>query len=447
MGIPLLIPPGPVPPTRCKISRIDSVSCHEGAGSGRDHHHRAPVKSHETLRRLVQSDCLCGRHIGTGTESAASVEGTTMTTQTTCAACQTMPRRARGAGTLYARPERGDHAFQYRDASGARKTGTAKTHALAERALNAATTDRDRGIRPTTRRHTVASWVDVWIEQLPAGRLRPQSERRYRTALASWKTDPIGRVKLADLGPEHFGATLARWRSAGVPASGQVVRLKVLRTALDAAMVARHLAVNYARAPWTPLPRVEHAPIDPPGGSDLERLRARIAGDPLEAVWMLGLDVGLRQGEILALKARDLETGPDGSWITVRGTIVYGTEIVGPPKSRQGHRRLPIPQTVAAAIDRYVKTRYDGMALHPDAFIFQRAAGGPMWGQRILVGWHALCDAAGVKRYRFHDLRHAFVTDALARGIDMTVVSRYVGHSSIDMTVDRYGHLSIGAVR
>ena len=51
------------------------------------------------------------------------------------------------------------------------------------------------------------------------------------------------------------------------------------------------------------------------------------------------------------------------------------------------------------------------------------------------------CKNANLPHYRIHDLRHSFISNAILNGIDIVTVSRYVGHSDIEMTLNRYSHL------
>ena len=61
--------------------------------------------------------------------------------------------------------------------------------------------------------------------------------------------------------------------------------------------------------------------------------------------------------------------------------------------------------------------------------------------------WHPLLEKAGLRRVRFHDLRHTYASDLIQSGESLAYVKEQLGHSSIQITVDLYGHLVPGANR
>ena len=80
--------------------------------------------------------------------------------------------------------------------------------------------------------------------------------------------------------------------------------------------------------------------------------------------------------------------------------------------------------------------------------MFTRVVGGqvrPLSARLVLEAWYQLCEATVGHRTRFHDLRHAFVSRALAQGVHLVAVSRYVGHSDVGITANTYGHLELTA--
>jgi len=162
-------------------------------------------------------------------------------------------------------------------------------------------------------------------------------------------------------------------------------------------------------------------------GSMPERLRA--------SAWTLGIS-GLRFGEMTVLTRDDVDILR--RTIEVRRSVsdVNGILIVGTPKNGK-RRTVAIPATLAGILN-------DQMLSHPHDIVFPDTAGGmlriPRYRQHVLAG----CAEAGIAPIRTHDLRHTAASLMLAAEPDVFVAMKQLGHSSIKVTVDVYGHLLPG---
>jgi integrase len=76
-----------------------------------------------------------------------------------------------------------------------------------------------------------------------------------------------------------------------------------------------------------------------------------------------------------------------------------------------------------------------------DPFVFTLEDGRPMHPERVMKVFYEAADAAGLPRIRLHDLRHTAATLALQAGVPISVVSRWLGHKSTQMTFDVYSHV------
>jgi len=77
-----------------------------------------------------------------------------------------------------------------------------------------------------------------------------------------------------------------------------------------------------------------------------------------------------------------------------------------------------------------------------DDLVFRNSAGGPLNGQNLVTRvFYPALEAAGVKRVRFHDLRHTYAALMISMGANIKLIQRQMGHASIQTTLDRYGHL------
>lgn len=332
------------------------------------------------------------------------------------------------------------HQIRWTDLTGKRCAKMVDSLEDAKRELRAVLHDRDLGVPHAVTRRTLASWLPVWL----AGKvdLRPRTLVRYRLLIAHWTDDPIASRRLPELEPGHVQGALARMSRKGVSNAEIVYALSILRQALETAMRQGYVGRNVTRL-VTP-PRVETRPIEPPRGDDRTALLEAIRTDRLEALWTIAIYAGLRQGEILALRWADVDLDAEPPAITVRGSLEYGTDRVGPPKTRRGYRRLPVHAQVADALRRHRSGL--GVIPHPTAFVFATRTGRPLHARNVLGWWYELCARAGTRRYRMHDLRHAALTH-LAEHNELVFVSRYAGHSSVRITGDVYAHNAVDGIR
>jgi integrase len=149
---------------------------------------------------------------------------------------------------------------------------------------------------------------------------------------------------------------------------------------------------------------------------------------------------GLRLGELLALDVPAVDL--DGGWIHVRRSWDAGAKQFVPTKSRRP-RKVPIIDKLAVLLaDHFV------LLNHPSDGLLFPSAGNPEWPidpailrRRIYKRW----EDAGLDRLGFHEGRHTFASIAIAAGLNAKALSTYLGHATITITLDRYGHLMPGS--
>lgn len=142
--------------------------------------------------------------------------------------------------------------------------------------------------------------------------------------------------------------------------------------------------------------------------------------DHLTPITLLALNTGMRRGELLGLLWEDVDLQGQRLKVTV-----------GNAKSRKA-RHIPLNREAQEVL----RTAWKEGASGP---VFPARSGGRM--NSISSSWEALVEAAGIKGFRFHDLRHTFASRLVMAGVDLNTVRELLGHSDIRMTL-RYAHLA-----
>ena len=184
------------------------------------------------------------------------------------------------------------------------------------------------------------------------------------------------------------------------------------------------------------VPRKEFRVLD---ADEARRLLEAAKGDRLEALLVLALTTGMRQGELLGLQWEDVDL--KNGTIYVRRTLleVDGRLTTGETKSGR-NRRLDLPEIAVEALREHRKRMMaEG---HPGPWVFCDTKGGPIRKNNLIRRWFKpLLEKAGLPEIRFHDLRHTAATLLLTLGVHPKVVQERLGHSQISVTLDTYSHV------
>ena len=144
---------------------------------------------------------------------------------------------------------------------------------------------------------------------------------------------------------------------------------------------------------------------------------------------------GLRRGELMALRWSDVDLKAGTIHVQRSWDMDHGP---GDTKNRN-RRRAPI----VGALREYLAAQR--LAQPPGRELcFALGSGGPFRPDCLQQRADAEWEAAGLERLTLHDCRHTFASLAIAAGVNAKALSSYMGHSSVAITLDRYGHLMPG---
>ena len=361
-------------------------------------------------------------------------------------------KNANGRGSVYRRAIDGRWAasVSYVDPL----TGQAKRRVYyaadsdgAYRLLRAAQRHLDDGQGLPSERETVADYLRRWMETL-SRRRRPQVVAGYRAIVEHHLIPAFGHRPLQRLQPVEVNALYAKLEERGL-APNTIHRIhSVLHLALKQAEREQQVPRNVAALVEKPKPiaRREGAVLSPP---QARAFVAACASHRLEALFVVAITFGLREGELLGLRwcAVDLDRGTLLVDHQLQRLPREGQVLVPYAKTKLSCRTINLSPNAADALRRWRKAQAaEQLAAPPGTWsndldlVFTRPDGRPLRPQDLVrQDFKPLLPAAGLPPIRFHDLRHTACTLALAKGVPVITVSRMLGHSSTAFTQDRYG--------
>jgi len=354
-----------------------------------------------------------------------------------------MSKRANGEGTIYKRAD-GRWTASVSLPGARRKSYYGTTRQEVASKLVAAQKQRQDGLPLLTERQTVKSYLEEWLETARPS-LRPATHKRYSEYVRLHAIPVIGAVPLTRLSPQHLQRLYANRMEAGLSPTSAGHLHAVLHRALGQAARWGQIARN--PVDLVTRPRADHHEMATLSPEQARGLLAAARDERLEALYVVALSTGMRQGELLALKWPDVDL--DGAHVTVRATLqrVGNGWTFNEPKTAGSRRRVSLTSAAVAALKRHrasqAEERLRCSFWQDPELVFATGVGSPMDATHVIRrSFHPLLIRAGLPRIRFHDLRHTAATLLLGQGVHAKIVSEMLGHSNIAITMDLYSHVT-----
>jgi integrase len=170
--------------------------------------------------------------------------------------------------------------------------------------------------------------------------------------------------------------------------------------------------------------------------------------DPFEALYILAITTGMRQGELLGLKWQDIQL-EQGKLQVRRSLARIGKQgfVTSEPKTKSSRRAIALATVAIEALKRHRIQQNErrlaaGPAWEDQDLVFCNLVGKPLEaGNLTRRSFRPLLEKAGAPKIRFHDLRHSAATLLLSMNVHPKIVQELLGHSSITITLDTYSHV------
>lgn len=262
---------------------------------------------------------------------------------------------------------------------------------------------------------------------------KPSAIHSYESCLRLYVLPAMGGLKLGDVQRRDVQRLADEMLSKGLDPStirNALMPLRVIyRRALEDGAVAANPCANLR------LPAVRNRReriVSPEQAAAL--VRSLPEGD--RAIWALALYAGLRRGELMALRWTDVDLA--SGVIRIERSWDAKTRVVVEPKSRAGRRRVPIAGVLRdLLVEHKLKAEGD--------LVVGRNRGLDPFDPDTVAGRASRCwRQAGLDPITLHEARHTFASLMIAAGVNAHALMKYMGHASVTVTYDRYGHLLPG---
>lgn len=268
------------------------------------------------------------------------------------------------------------------------------------------------------KRHIVPALGSMTLQNLTSPRLNAL----YADLLESGRRDGKGRLSPRTARYVH---TIIR------KALKDAVRWNPAATLPDYAQAPRHVPHEREQATWTP--------------AELRTFLDGVRDDRLYAAFMLAGTTGVRRGEVLGLRWRDVDLDAGRAAVTqtllsLRYKLMFST-----PKTAKGRRSVALDRVTISSLRVHRKRQLEerlalGPGYHDDDLVFVREDGQPFHPELFSELFVQHTRRLGLPGIRLHDLRHTHATLALAAGVHPKVVSERLGHATVSITLDTYSH-------
>lgn len=300
---------------------------------------------------------------------------------------------------------------------------------------------------------TVQSFLDLWLNAT-RDRLAATTHVRYADIVRRHVNPSIGRLRLSRLRAEHLRGLYAEVKEKGLSGRSCLHIHRLLHTAFAFA-VREERILKENPAALVKAPSLDHKELTPISLGKVQCLVEGAKGTRLELPVALAALSGLRRGELLGLRWRDVVLDENKGSLFVEQSLEqtrqYGLRFKS-PKSRSSRRFVPLAPECVLFLKRHkesqdeVKSRA-GLAYADNDLIFCNADGSPWPPDTLTAQFGKLAAVVGLKGFRFHDVRHAFATLNLANGTPLREVSALMGHSTANTTLSFYARIIEGQGR
>lgn len=289
----------------------------------------------------------------------------------------------------------------------------------------------------------LSDWMWTWLDQyLP--NIEATTRSGYKDKIKNQINPHLGNIQLKALTPN----TIQKWvnklhKDQGL--SPKTIRNAFLNlsAALEKAVVTQMIATNPCKG--VELPKNQKYKAQIYTKQEIIQLLNLAKDTDMYIPLLLVCYVGFRRGELLALKWEHIDFDKGIIHIQSNTVIAEGKVATKAPKSAAGTRDVTVGSNILAEL-RKARAQYNsnkltmGGGFTDSGLVVCQPNGKPFRPESMTQKWERFVEKHGLKKIRFHDLRHSCTTMMVEAGIDMKTVQTRIGHANITTTMNVYAH-------
>ncbi|RAP23480.1 hypothetical protein C2W64_03096 [Brevibacillus laterosporus] len=254
----------------------------------------------------------------------------------------------------------------------------------------------------------------------------------------------IGGMELSKITPRDIQSLYNSLKEAGNLSDENIRKVHtIINDSLDKAFRWEMIAKNPASL--VDSPKVSRKEIVVWDENEIQQFLATAKESRYYVAFLIALTTGMRQGEILGLRWKDIDE--DNRTFSIVQTLSHdGKEFNVGAKSDSGNRRISIDEQTLNQIlklkHRYKVEMLENRPLYKDHdLVICTSVGTPLSPRNLNRSFDSIIKKGNVRKIRFHDMRHTHASLLLKQGVNPKIVSERLGHANVRITLDTYSHL------
>lgn len=353
-------------------------------------------------------------------------------------------RRGRGEGSIF---QSGDRwccqvtIGKTPSGNAKRKTVSGETKAKCQEELRKLLNKMADGTLVSCDKTTCEGFFNTWVETTIKGSKADSTYEFYQRNIKKWVNPIIGQLKLSRLTKSNIQTVLQNMQEQKrklSPRTRQIVRgilKQALKSAVEDGLISKNPCDRVAR------PQSRTPEFQVYDDKQTKLFLNACEHERLGPLWATAVLTGMRVGELLALQPQDVDLAAGRIHVRRTQSVVGKRVIIKTPKTAAGKRAIVLTVQNIATLLRFQATKLAEGNVKSQWFFCDEAGEMLLRSAQPLSSFDRIIKAAIVPRIRPHDLRHTHATLLLMAGENAKVVQERLGHSSIKITLDLYGHV------
>ena len=319
------------------------------------------------------------------------------------------------------------------------------TEKQAEKALRKYISDVENGGVTTNSNTQLSTWMNEWLDVYKT-EISPTTRAGYKEKMKNHIIPHLGHLTLNSITPSH----IQKWVNMLYNDKG--LSPKTIRNTFQSLFACLEKARKLKMIKTNPcediqLPKSKKYNVKVYSEAEIKNVLKLTKGSFLYVVALLGLGLGLRRGEMVALTWDDIDFDEKVVHIRKNAVVVDGKPLIKDPKSASGIRDITISSAIANELYiiylEYVRDKEKYGTRFKDNNLVVRQPMGEMYNPNSITrAWNRFTKANNLKHIRLHDMRHTNATAMIEQGVDIKTIQQRLGHSDITTTLNVYAHVT-----